>query len=60
MLFACTPGVFLNLYNATNETLTITRVQFRPVITIPAQTATGSSLGYQTGERVLIRGSHHE
>jgi len=38
LLSACTPGVFLNLYNATDETLTITRAQFRPVVTIPAHT----------------------
>jgi hypothetical protein len=59
LLFACTPGVFLNLYNATDETLTTTRAQFWPVITIPADTAADISLGYQAGERVLIRGSHH-
>jgi hypothetical protein len=37
LLSACIPRVFLNRYNATDETLTITRAQFRPVITIPAR-----------------------
>ncbi|MGC1320613.1 MAG: hypothetical protein WA849_00375 [Candidatus Udaeobacter sp.] len=56
---ARTPGVFLNLYNTTDETFTLTRAQFRPVITIPAHSAADIPLAYQAGERVLIRSSHH-
>ena len=59
LLSACTPGVFLNPYNGTDETLTVTRAEFRPVITIPAHTAADIPLAYAAGERVLIRSSHH-
>ena len=57
LLSSCTPGVFLNLYNATDETLSVSKAQ--SFTTIPAHTAADISLGYQAGERVLIRGSHY-
>jgi len=59
LLSGCTPAVYLNLYNATDDSLTVARAQFRPIITIPPRTAADISLAYQAGERVLIRSSRH-
>jgi hypothetical protein len=39
LLSGCTPGLVLNLYNATGQTLRITNPQFRRVLTIPPDTA---------------------
>ena len=59
LLSGCSPAVYLNLYNATDDTLTVTKAQFRPVVTIPPRTAADVSLAYQAGERVVIRSSRH-
>jgi len=39
LLSGCTPGLVLNLYNATGDTLRITNPPFRHVVTIPPNTA---------------------
>ena len=51
--------MYLNLYNATDDTLTVTKAQFRAVVTIPPHTAADISPAYQAGERVVIRSPRH-
>jgi hypothetical protein len=59
LLSGCSPAVYLNLYNATDDTLTIARAQFRPIITVPPHSAADLPLGYQVGEHVVIHSSRH-
>ena len=61
LLSGCTPAVYLNVYNATEETLTITKQQFRHVLTIviPPHSAEVLPLTYQPGTQVVVRGSRH-
>ena len=54
LLSGCTPAVYLNIYNATDFTLTIAKAQFRPIITIPPHASADLPLSYQPGERVVI------
>jgi hypothetical protein len=56
LLSGCSPGLVLNLYNATGNTLTVTNPPFRRVIRIPPNTA--ADVG-AIGGGVLIRGSHY-
>ena len=61
LLSGCTPGVYLNIYNATNDTVTIVKPQFRRTITIailPHQAA-DVPLSYQPGSGIVIRDSRH-
>ena len=58
LLAGCSPAVYLNLYNATDDALTIATSQFRP-ITIPPHAAADVPLAYQAGEHLVIRGSRH-
>jgi hypothetical protein len=39
LLSGCSPGLVIHLYNATEETLTVTNPPFRPVITIQPHTS---------------------
>jgi hypothetical protein len=61
LLAGCTPAVYINIYNATEDTLTITKPQFRRVltITVPPHSAEDLPLNYQPGTQVVIRGSRH-
>ena len=60
-LSGCTPAVYLNIYNATDYTLTITKPQFRRVlsISIPPHSAEDLPLSYQPGTQVVIQGPRH-
>jgi hypothetical protein len=55
LLCGCSPGIALNLYNATGETLTITNPPLRLVTTIPPNTAADISIA----DSVLVRSPHH-
>ena len=61
LLSGCTPAVYLNIYNATEEALTITKPQFRRVLTITVapHSAEDLPLSYQPGTQVVVRGSRH-
>src|SRR5437660_12618395 len=55
-LSGCSPGLVINLYNATEETLTVTNPPFRKVVTIQPHTAADVAA---IGGGVLIRSSQH-
>jgi hypothetical protein len=61
LLSGCTPAVYLNIYNATDATLTVVKPQFRHTlaIIIPPHEAADLPLTYQPGTRVVIRDSRH-
>ena len=59
LLGGCSPAVYLKSYNATDDTFTIARAQFRPIITVPPHSAADLPLGYQAGEHVVIHSSRH-
>ena len=59
VLSGCSPAVYLNIYNATESTLTIAKAQFRPTITIAPHASVDLPLSYQPGERIIISGPHH-
>jgi uncharacterized protein YceK len=55
LLSGCSPGLVLNLYNATDDILSVTTSPFRRVIPIPPNTAQDIGIA---GD-VLIRNSRH-
>src|SRR5580765_350952 len=55
LLSGCSPGLVLNLYNATGNTLTVTNPPFRQTVTIPPNAAADIGIGAD----VLIRSSRH-
>ena len=55
LLSGCSPGLVLNLYNATDDILSVTTLPFRHVITIPPNTAQDIGIA---GD-VLIRSARH-
>src|SRR5882724_2376455 len=55
LLSGCSPGLVLNLYNATGDTLTVTNPPFRKAVTIPPNTSADVSIGTD----VLVRSSRH-
>jgi len=54
LLSSCAPGLVLNLYNATGDTLRITNSPFRRVVTIAPNTATDVPISAD----VLVRTVH--
>jgi hypothetical protein len=55
LLSGCSPGLVLNLYNATGNILTVTNPPFRHAVTIPQNTSADVSIGTD----VLVHSSHH-
>ena len=61
LLGGCVPAEYLNVFNATEDTLTIVKPQFQRTltITIPPHQAADLPLSYQPGSHVEIRDSRH-
>jgi hypothetical protein len=59
LLGGCTPAVYLNLYNATEDALTVIKPHLRRVITIEPYTTADVPLVYVPRERVMIHGDRH-
>jgi hypothetical protein len=57
-LSGCTPALFVRLFNATGESITVSKSRSTDVITIPAGTAADVP-PFQLDERLLIRCSKH-
>jgi hypothetical protein len=55
LLSGCSPGLVLNLYNATEDALTVTNPGFHRAVTIQPHTAADIHIGND----VLVRNSHH-
>jgi hypothetical protein len=55
LLSGCSPGLVLNLYNATGNTLTVTNPPFREAVTILPDTSADVSIGTD----VLVCSSRH-
>src|SRR4051812_5722640 len=55
LLSGCSPGLVMNLYNATGDTLTVINTPFRQTVTILPNTAADIGIGTD----VLIRSSRH-
>jgi hypothetical protein len=55
LLSGCSPGLVLHLYNATEDTLTVTNSRFRRAVTIPPHTAADIGISRD----VLIRTSRY-
>jgi hypothetical protein len=59
LLVGCIPAGYLNLYNATDDALTVIKPHLRRVITIEPHTAVDVPLVYVPGEQITIRGDRH-
>ncbi len=58
LLSGCTPALYVHLFNATGESITVSKSRSTDVIMIPAGTAADVP-PFQLDERLLIRGSKH-
>ena len=58
-LSGCTPAQYINLYNATGDTITIIMEKSHRDVTIPPRTSADFSLLLAPGERVVIQTSKH-
>jgi hypothetical protein len=54
-LSGCSPGLVLNLYNVTEDTLTVTNPPLRKVVTIPPRTAADVGIGMD----IVVRSPGH-
>lgn len=61
LLGSCQPAVYLNVFNATEDTITIVKPQYRRTLTIaiPPHQAADLPLGYEPGTEIVIRDSCH-
>jgi hypothetical protein len=58
LLSGCTPALYLRLFNATSDVITVTNTRTKNVTTIPPRTAVDISL-YDPSERLIIHSSNH-
>ncbi len=54
-LSGCTPAVYIRLYNATGDAITLTRSKSKGIVSIPPSTAADLSTIFLSGERLVIR-----
>jgi hypothetical protein len=54
LLVSCTLAMYLNVYNATNDTATVTKGLFRTAI-IPPHAAADIGLAYRASEHMVVR-----